>query len=59
MIFAIVIIGGLGNPLGALGAGVLIGVTESVAMAAFSPAWAPLEWFTLLIVILIGNPKWL
>eukprot|EP01034_Spumella_vulgaris_P046770 gene46769-58320_t len=41
VVFAVVIIGRLGNPLGALAAGMLIGASESIAMAVFSPAWAP------------------
>jgi branched-chain amino acid transport system permease protein len=42
VVFAVVIIGGLGNPIGALLAGLLIGVTESLTMAVAAPAWAPL-----------------
>lgn len=59
VVFAVVIIGGLGNPLGALIAGVLIGMAESVAMAVIAPAWAPLVAFSLLIVLLIWQPRWL
>ena len=59
VIFAVAIIGGLGNPVGAVLAGMLIGVTESLTMAAVNPAWAPLASFTLLIVLLVANPKWL
>src|SRR5439155_729534 len=40
-VFAVVIIGGLGNPVGALLAGFLIGVSESVTMAVAAPASAP------------------
>ena len=59
VIFAVVIIGGLGNPLGALAAGIFIGVTESLTMAAVNPAWAPLVSFSILIALLIGKPRWL
>ena len=41
VVFAVVIIGGLANPLGALLAGLLIGVSESLTMAVVTPAWAP------------------
>lgn len=59
VVFAVVIIGRLGNPVGALLAGVLIGACEGVAMAIFSPAWAPMVSFSVLIAILLWQPKWL
>jgi len=57
VVFAVVIIGGLGNPVGALLAGFLIGVSESVTMAVAAPAWAPLVSFSILIGILIFRPE--
>jgi branched-chain amino acid transport system permease protein len=59
VVFAVVIIGRLGNPLGALIAGVLIGASEGLAMAVISPAWAPVVSFSILIVLLLRQPKWL
>jgi branched-chain amino acid transport system permease protein len=59
VVFAVVIIGGLGNPLGALLAGILVGVAESLTMAVTAPAWAPLVAFSLLIVLMIWRPRWL
>jgi len=59
VVFAVVIIGGLANPLGALGAGVLIGVSEALTMAVVNPAWAPLVAFSILIVLLLWKPRWL
>lgn len=59
VVFAVVIIGRLGNPLGALLAGMLIGASQSVAMAIFSPAWAPVVSFSMLIVVLLWDPEWL
>jgi branched-chain amino acid transport system permease protein len=56
VIFATVIMGGLGNPLGILAAGLLIGVSEAITMALTAPSWAPLVSFTLLILILILRP---
>ena len=56
VVFAVVIIGGLANPIGALLAGLLIGVSESLTMAVVTPAWAPLVSFSVLIVILIARP---
>jgi branched-chain amino acid transport system permease protein len=57
VVFAAVIIGGLGNPLGPLGAGVVIGVSEAVTMAVTAPAWAPLISFSLLILVLLFRPQ--
>jgi branched-chain amino acid transport system permease protein len=59
VVFAVVIIGGLANPVGALAAGMLIGVSEAVTMAAVNPAWAPLVAFSILIILLLWKPKWL
>jgi branched-chain amino acid transport system permease protein len=56
VIFATVIMGGLGNPLGILAAGLLIGVSEAMTSAITAPSWAPLVSFTLLIAILILRP---
>lgn len=57
VVFAAVIIGGLGNPLGPLAGGVVIGVSEAVTMALTAPAWAPLVSFTLLILVLLLRPE--
>ena len=59
VVFAVVIIGGLARPLGALAAGCLIGISESVTMAAVNPAWAPLVAFSILILLLLWRPRWL
>lgn len=56
VIFAVVILGGLGNPLGVLAAGLTIGIAESLTMALTEPAWAPLVSFTLLILVLLLRP---
>ena len=53
VVFAAVMIGGLGNPLGPLVAGIVIGVAEALTMATISPAWAPLVSFSLLILVLL------
>ena len=56
VVFAVVIIGGLANPVGALLAGLLIGVSESLTMAVATPAWAPLVSFSVLILLLVSRP---
>jgi branched-chain amino acid transport system permease protein len=57
VVFAAVMIGGLGNPLGALLAGLVIGVSEALTMALTAPAWAPLVSFSLLILVLLVRAR--
>jgi len=57
VVFAAVMMGGLGNALGPLIAGLIIGVSEAVTMAVTAPSWAPLVSFSLLIVLLIARPE--
>jgi branched-chain amino acid transport system permease protein len=56
VVFAAVMLGGLGRALAPLVAGVVIGVSEAVTMAVTAPSWAPLVSFTLLIAILLFRP---
>jgi branched-chain amino acid transport system permease protein len=56
VVFAAVMLGGLGTAIGPLVAGVLIGVSEAVTMAITAPSWAPMVSFTLLIAILLFRP---
>jgi branched-chain amino acid transport system permease protein len=56
VVFAAVILGGLGSAIGPLIAGIIIGVSEAVTMAVTSPSWAPIVSFTLLIFILLVRP---
>ena len=49
VVFAVVIIGRLGNPVGALAGGILIGVCEALTMAVINPSWAALVSFSVLI----------
>ena len=56
VVFAAVILGGLGSAIGPLLAGTLIGVSEALTMAITSPSWAPIVSFTLLIGILLVRP---
>ena len=59
VVFAVVIIGRLGNPLGALAGGILIGVCEAMTMAVVDPSWAPLVSFSVLIALLLFKPRWI
>jgi branched-chain amino acid transport system permease protein len=56
VVFAAVMLGGLGSALGPLAAGIIIGVSEALTMAFVSPSWAPLVSFTLLIALLLLRP---
>jgi branched-chain amino acid transport system permease protein len=56
VVFAAVMLGGLGSALGPLAAGIIIGVSEAVTMAFVSPSWAPIVSFTLLIALLLLRP---
>jgi branched-chain amino acid transport system permease protein len=56
VVFAAVMLGGLGSALGPLTAGIVIGVSEAVTMAFASPSWAPIVSFSLLIALLLLRP---
>jgi len=56
VVFAAVMMGGLGRALGPLVAGVVIGVSEALTMAVTAPTWAPLVSFSLLIGLLLFRP---
>ena len=57
VVIAVVLLGGLGRPLGVLAAGLLVGVAEAVTMALVEPAWAPIAPFSLLIAVLVLWPE--
>jgi len=57
VVFAVVMLGGLGNALGPLIAGFVIGVSEAITMALTAPSWAPLVSFSLLIALLVLRPE--
>jgi branched-chain amino acid transport system permease protein len=56
VVFAVVMLGRLGNPLGPLVAGLIVGISEALTMALTAPAWAPLVSFSLLIAVLLFRP---
>ena len=56
VVFAAVMLGGLGSALGPLVAGVIIGVSEAVTMAVTAPSWAPIVSLSLLIAMLLLRP---
>jgi len=56
-LFAAVILGGIGNPYGALLGGLSIGVVEQVSTRWLLPSYKPAVAFTILILILLFRPR--
>ena len=57
IVFPIVILGGLGNSIGTLTAGVIIGVAAGVSTVLWGPLAAPLVTFLILIAALLFRPE--
>ena len=55
--FAVVVLGGLGNPLGALVAGIVLGLAESMSTLWITFALSPAVAFVLLFLVLIVRPQ--
>ncbi len=55
--FIIGVLGGLGNPLGALVAGLILGVIEATIPLLMPTTWVPLIEFVLFIAILLYKPN--
>jgi branched-chain amino acid transport system permease protein len=56
MVFAVVILGGVGSPTGALVAALMVGAATGLATVAWGPSAAPLVAFILLIAVLLWRP---
>jgi len=54
--FAIIIIGGMGNFVGALYGGILLGVVEALVGGFFSTQWAEATAYLLLVLVLLIRP---
>ncbi|GAB4503283.1 MAG: branched-chain amino acid ABC transporter permease [Anaerolineales bacterium] len=55
--FVIGVLGGLGNPLGALVGGLILGVLEGLLPLAMPNTWVPVIEFLLFILILLFKPN--
>jgi branched-subunit amino acid ABC-type transport system permease component len=55
--FVIVVLGGLGNPLGALIGGLVLGSLEGVAPIVMPVSWVPVVEFGLFVAILLVRPS--
>lgn len=55
--FVIVVLGGLGNPLGALVGGLILGAIEGIIPTFMETTWVPVVEFGLFILILLVRPS--
>lgn len=55
--FVICVLGGLGNPLGALIGGLLLGTLEGIIPAFMETSWVPVLEFVLFVIILLVRPS--
>jgi branched-subunit amino acid ABC-type transport system permease component len=55
--FVICVLGGLGNPLGALIGGLLLGALEGIIPAFIETSWVPVLEFVLFVLILLVRPQ--
>lgn len=55
--FVIVVLGGLGHPLGALIGGLILGIIEGLVPMFMKVTWVPVLEFTLFVLILLLRPQ--
>jgi branched-chain amino acid transport system permease protein len=55
--WTVVIVGGMGNITGAIFAGILLGVVESIAAGIWTSSWAHVVGFALVVVVLLVRPQ--
>lgn len=55
--FVIGVLGGLGNPIGALFGGLILGILEGIIPAFLESSWVPVIEFGLFVVILLVRPS--
>ena len=56
-LFAAAILGGIGNPYGALVGGMVIGIVQQVSTAFLLPTYKPAVAFVILILVLLIRPR--
>lgn len=57
VVFAVVLLGGLANPLGIMGAAAIIGIAESLTRQYGDPSWARLAALAVLAAALVFRPE--
>ena len=55
--FAVALVGGLGNPVGAVLAAVFLGLAEAFGTQYFKPEWSESYAFILMIIVLLVRPR--
>jgi len=55
--FVVTVLAGLGKPLGALVAGILLGLLEGAVTPFIAVSWIPLIEFGLFVIVLVAFPK--
>jgi branched-chain amino acid transport system permease protein len=55
--FVVTVLAGLGKPLGALGAGILLGLLEGAVTPFIAVSWIPLIEFGLFVIVLVAFPR--
>ncbi|NOZ71370.1 MAG: branched-chain amino acid ABC transporter permease [Chloroflexi bacterium] len=55
--FVIVVMGGMGNPLGALIGGLILGLMEGIVPVFMKTTWVPVLEFLLFVIILLVRPQ--
>jgi branched-chain amino acid transport system permease protein len=55
--FVVIVLGGLGNPLGALVGGLVFGLAENLGAVFFPAALAPVIAFLILIIMIFWRPQ--
>lgn len=56
VVFAVVILGGIGHVVGTLAAGILVGTVSAVVAAVWSPALSPFVVFSVIVLALLFRP---
>jgi branched-subunit amino acid ABC-type transport system permease component len=55
--FVIVVLGGLGNPTGALVGGIVLGLLEGVLTVFIPVSWVPVVEYAIFVLILLVRPS--
>jgi branched-subunit amino acid ABC-type transport system permease component len=55
--FVMVVLGGLGNPTGALFGGIILGLLESITTIVMPVAWVPIVEYVIFVLILLVRPN--
>ena len=56
-VFAAAILGGLGNPYGAIAGGMIIGLSQELSTLVFNTAYKPAVSFVLMVLLLLLRPQ--